>query len=98
VDTLNQAQNRNLKVITGQLATTPNEVLKVEAGVQSFGCLRDQAAAIALERSLRLKLAADPRAAQAESGVIRRFKRGTGGRTMGRKVISHVGGGLDTHK
>jgi hypothetical protein len=39
VDTLNQAQNRNLKVITGQLASTPNEALRVEAGVQSFGCL-----------------------------------------------------------
>jgi hypothetical protein len=39
VDMLNQAQNRNLKVITGQLASTPNEALRVEAGVQSFGCL-----------------------------------------------------------
>jgi hypothetical protein len=52
VDTLDRAQNRNLRVITGQLASTPNEALRVEAGVQSFGCLRDHAAAVALERLL----------------------------------------------
>jgi hypothetical protein len=39
VDTLDWAQNRNLRVITGQLVSTPNKALRVEAGVQSFGCL-----------------------------------------------------------
>jgi hypothetical protein len=39
VDTLDQTQNHNFRVITGQLASTPNEALRVEAGVQSFGCL-----------------------------------------------------------
>jgi hypothetical protein len=41
VDTLDRAQNCNLRVITGQLASTPNKALRVEAGFQSFGCLRD---------------------------------------------------------
>jgi hypothetical protein len=65
---LDWAQNRNLRVITKQLASTPNEALRVEAGVQSFGYLRDHAAAVALERLLRLNPAAHPRAAQADSG------------------------------
>jgi hypothetical protein len=69
VDMLDRAQNRNLEVITGQLALMPNKVLKVEAGVQSSGCLRDCAAAVALERLLRLDPAAHPRADQAEVGV-----------------------------
>jgi hypothetical protein len=76
----------------------PNKGLRLEAEVQSFGSLRDFAASIALERSLRLNLAAHLRAAQATSGVTRQFKRGTDGREMGREVNSLVGGGLDTHK
>jgi hypothetical protein len=32
VDTLDRAQNRNFRVITGQPASTPNEALRVEAG------------------------------------------------------------------
>jgi hypothetical protein len=98
VGTLGQAQNRNLRVITEQLASMPNEALRLESGVQTFGCLRDCAAAVALERSLKLDPAAQPRAAQAESGVTRRFKRGMDGRGTGREVVSRVGGGLDTHK
>jgi hypothetical protein len=39
VGTLNQGQNCNLRVITGQVASTPNEALRLEAGVQSFGYL-----------------------------------------------------------
>jgi hypothetical protein len=31
VDTLNRAQNRNLRIITGQLASTPTDTLRVEA-------------------------------------------------------------------
>jgi hypothetical protein len=69
VETLNQAKNNNLRIITGQLAWTLNDTLRVEAGFQSFGCLRDQAAAGALERSLRLDPAIHPRAVQADSGV-----------------------------
>jgi hypothetical protein len=56
VDMLNRAQNRNLRVITEQLASTPNEALRVEAGVQSFGCLRDHATTIAVERCSDLTL------------------------------------------
>jgi hypothetical protein len=97
VDMLNQAQNRNLRVIIGQLALTPNKALRVETGVQSFGCLRDRAATVALERLLRLNPAAHPRAAQAESGVTRQFKGGADGWLTGKEVVSRVGGGLDTH-
>jgi hypothetical protein len=91
VDMLDWAQNRNLRVITGQLASTPNEALRVEAGVQSFGCLQDRAAAVALERLLRLNPAAHARAPQADSGVTRRFKGGADGRSKGKEVISPVG-------
>jgi hypothetical protein len=97
VDTIDWAQNRNLRVITGQLALTPTEALKVEAGFQSFGYLKDRAAATALERSLRLDPATHPRAAQVDSGVTRQFRRGTDGRLKGKEVVSCVGGGLDTH-
>jgi hypothetical protein len=87
VETLDRAQNRNLRIITGQLASTPMDVLRVEARFQSFGCLRDRAAAAALERSLRL--------VPADSGVTARFKRGADGRSLGKEVVGHVGGGLD---
>jgi hypothetical protein len=80
VDTLDWGQNRNLRDITAQVASTPNEALRVEAGVQSFGCLQDRAATVALERSLRLDPVAHPRASQAESGVTRPFKGGADGR------------------
>jgi hypothetical protein len=71
VETLDRAQKRCLRIITGQLALTPTDPLRVEAGFQSFGCLRDRAAAAALERSLRLDPVTHPRAAQAQSGVTR---------------------------
>jgi hypothetical protein len=63
VEMLDWAQNRNLRIITCQLASTPTDALRVEAAFQSFGCLRDQAAAAALERSFRLDPATHPRAA-----------------------------------
>jgi hypothetical protein len=95
VDTLNRAQNRNHRIITGQLALTPTDALRVEAGFQSFGCLRDRGAAAALERLLRLDPATHPRAVQADSGVTRRFKRGADARSLGKEVVGRVGGGLD---
>jgi hypothetical protein len=95
VETLNQAQNRKLTIITGQLASTPTNVLRVEAGFQSFGCLRDQAAAAALERSLRLNPATQSRAVQVDSGVTRQFKRGADSCSLGKEGLGRVGGGLD---
>jgi hypothetical protein len=86
VEMLDWAQNRNLRIITGQLASTPTDALRVEAGLQSFGCLRDRAATAALERLLRLNPATHPRAAQADSGVIGRFKRGVDARSLGREA------------
>jgi hypothetical protein len=56
VGTLVRAQNCNIMVLTGQLASTPNKALRLEAGVQSFGCLQDHVTSLALERSLRLNL------------------------------------------
>jgi hypothetical protein len=41
METLNRAQNRNLRIITGQLESTPTDALRVKAGFQSFGCLQD---------------------------------------------------------
>jgi ribonuclease HI len=93
---LDLAQNRNLRVITGQLALMPNETLRVEAGVQSFGCLRDRVAAVALEWLLKLDPATHPRTTNADSLVTRQFKGGTDGQSKGKEVVSRVGGGLDT--
>jgi hypothetical protein len=95
VEMLDRAQNRNLRIITGQLASTPTDALRVEAGFQSFGCLRDRAAAAALERSLKLDPATHPRAVQADSGVTRRFKRGADVRLLSKEVFGRVDGGLD---
>jgi hypothetical protein len=39
VETLDRAQNRCLRIITRQLALTPTDALRVEAGFKSFGCL-----------------------------------------------------------
>jgi hypothetical protein len=75
--------------------TTTTALTTTTAGFQSFGCLRDRAAAAALERSLRLDTATHPRAVQADSGVIRRFKRGADGRSLGKEVVGRVGGALD---
>jgi hypothetical protein len=77
-------------VISGSLLD-----LRLEAGFQSFGCLRDRAATAALERLLRLDPATHPRAVQADSGVTRRFKRGTDARSLSKEIVGRVGGGLD---
>jgi hypothetical protein len=95
VDTLDQAQNRNLRIITGQLASTLTNALRVEAGFQSFICLRDRAAAAALERLLRLNPATHSSAVQADLGVTQLFKRVADGRTLGKEVVGRVGRGLD---
>jgi hypothetical protein len=97
VDMLDWAQNGNLMIITGQLVSKPNKALRVKGGFQSFSCLRDRAAVVALERLLRLDPVTHTRAAQADSGVTRRFKGGADGRSKVKEVVSHVGGGLDTH-
>jgi hypothetical protein len=94
---LKRSQNRNLRIITGQLVLTPTDALRVEAGFQSFGCLQDRAAAAALERLLRLDPAIHPRVVKADSGVTQRFKRGADGHSLGKEVISCMDGGLDTH-
>jgi hypothetical protein len=39
VEMLDRAQNRNFRIITGQLASTPTDALRLEAGFQSFSCL-----------------------------------------------------------
>jgi hypothetical protein len=89
---LDRAQNSNLRIITGQLASTPTDALRVATGFQSFGCLQDRAAAAALERLLRLDLATHPKAVQADSGVTRQFKRGADGRSLGNEVVGRVEG------
>jgi hypothetical protein len=91
VEMLDRAQNRNLRIITGQLASAPTNILRVEAGFQSFGCFRDRAAAPALERSLRLDPATHLRAVQADSGITQQFKRGADGQSLGKEVVGRVG-------
>jgi hypothetical protein len=95
VEMLDRAQNRNLRIITGQLVSTPTDALRVEAVFQSFSCLQDQAAVAALERSLGLDQATHPRAVQVHSRVTRRFKRGADAQSLGKEVVGQVGGRLD---
>jgi hypothetical protein len=95
VEMLDRADDCNLRIITGQLVSTPTDALRVEEGFQSFGCLQDRAAAAALERLLRLDPATHLRAIQVDSVVTPQFKRGADGRSLGKEVVGHVGGGLD---
>jgi hypothetical protein len=51
---LDRAQNSALRVVTGQLRSSPLEALRLEAGVQSIPTLRDRIVATSVEKALRL--------------------------------------------
>ena len=54
IEKLERAQNRSLRVVTGQLASTPVECLRLEAGVSSYSTIIKRNTLVAYERSLRL--------------------------------------------
>ncbi len=54
LDQLEHCQNRALRIITGQLKTTPLEALRIEAGVQNIATHAEQHAAVAYEKAHRL--------------------------------------------
>lgn len=85
---LDRAQNKCLRIITGQLRSTPVESLQLEAGFSSFGSQVRRASALALEKSLRLD-ANNPRAGLAVLPVRYRTHR-----SCWRRMASEVSHGL----
>ena len=73
LDRLEQAQNKCLRVISGQYSSTPIEALRAETDMPSVRTLRDRSAAEAWERSLRLP-ASNPRSLLPISNVRHRSK------------------------
>lgn len=86
---LEVAQNRCLRVITGQHSSTPTDSLRIETGIPSVRTLRDRSAAEAMERSLRLPQS-NPRKAVAERHVRHRLVRSSWRREAS-KVCEKVG-------
>ena len=70
---LERAQNRALRVITGQLADTPIECLRCEAEIPSIETTRRRNCLIAWEKSARLP-ASNPRAQLTRNTVYHRWK------------------------
>ena len=70
---LNVAQNKALRLITGQHHSTPVEALRLEAGVNSCETNRDRQCVIAYEKALRLPTD-HPRRTLAEGKVTHRIK------------------------
>lgn len=90
VGTLDRAQNKCLRLITGQHATTPIEALRCEAGVPSVRTSLRRRAALALEKSLRLQ-PTNPRRALLLSSIAHRTKRRSSLREVARELVRSVG-------
>ena len=95
VSVLDRAQNRCLRAITGQYASTPVEALRLETGFPSIGCARRREAAVALERSLRLP-SSSLRAKVASVDVRHRLKIRSSWRELAKEVVRSVD--LDGHQ
>ena len=74
IDTIDRAQNRCLRRVTGQFSSTPVEALRFEAGFQSADCYARREALLAWEKSVRLPQA-HPRRVIALSRVPHRLAR-----------------------
>jgi len=87
-DQLQRSQNRALRIVTGQHATTPIEALHLETGLPTMKTTIRRDAAIALERSLRLP-DGHPRRLLASLDVPHRSKiRGSWRRMAGETVAA----------
>ena len=71
---LERVQNRALRVLTGQLADTPLECLRLEAGISSFETAIRRNCAVAWEKSARVPWS-NPRRQLFEAPVFHRWKR-----------------------
>ena len=74
IGVLDKAQNRGLRLITGQFSSTPIDALRLEAGFQSADCYARREALLAWEKSIRLPQA-HPRSTLALSRVRHRLLR-----------------------
>ena len=87
---LDRAQNKCLRLITGQHATTPIEALRMEAGVPAVRTTLRRKAALAYEKSLRLQ-PANPRRRALSSSVAHRTKRRSSLREVATELVDSVG-------
>ena len=90
VGTLDRAQNKCLRLITGQHATTPIEALRCEAGVPAVSTTMRRKAALALEKSLRLQ-PTNPRRAILLSPIAHRTKRRSSLREVANELVCSIG-------
>jgi ribonuclease HI len=90
VGMLDRAQNKCLRLITGQLATTPVEALRCEARVPAVLTTLRRKAALALEKSLRLP-PTNPRRTILLSAVAHRTKRRSSLREVANELVGNIG-------
>jgi ribonuclease HI len=89
VDELERAQNRALRVVSGQLRTTPVEAVRAEVGVPRYADVVEYLAATAWEKARRLP-AEHPRAMAAAGNVAHRTRRSSW-RVLATKVCEDSG-------
>ena len=90
VGTLDRAQNKSLRLITGQHATTPIEALRCEASVPAIRTTLRRKAALAFEKSLRLG-PANPRRVILQASVAHRTKRRSSLREVAKGLVESIG-------
>jgi ribonuclease HI len=89
IDELERAQNRALRIVSGQLRTTPVEAIRAEVGVPRYADVVDYLAAVAWEKARRLP-AEHPRAIAAAGDVVHRTRRSSW-RVLALKVCADSG-------
>ena len=89
-DRLEVTQNKALRLITGQLKTTPVEAIRLEAGVTSYQTTIKRKCAIAYEKSLRLP-PNNPRRSIAEKEVKHRLSSRSSWRREGQRLTQGIG-------
>jgi hypothetical protein len=76
IDELERAHSRAIRVVTGQLSTTPVEALRAELGVPRYQDVIEYLAGAAMEKALRLPVS-HPRRIAADGAVQERTRRGS---------------------
>lgn len=89
MEKLERCQNRALRLITGQLKTTPLEALRLEAGIPSYKTTSRRLTAKAYEKSLRLPLS-NPRHQLMTSNVRQRLVIRSSFREVGREAAAEA--------
>ena len=87
---LTRAQNRALRLVTGQCRTTPTEALALEAGVPQYPTVARTLWLRAYEKALRLPLG-HPRRVAAECSVPHRMKRNSSWRREASNLATELG-------